>query len=365
MREWRKPDIKMDTNKFFTEIGNDSPYVKAAFEGFAGSGKTYTAAQVAIGLYKQTKSEKPVVIFDTEKSSRFLKPIFTEAGIKVLVKESRQLIDLVETMKFCSSGGSDILIIDSITHIWESFVNTYKVEMKRDFIQFQDWNYLKTTWKSEFSEPLVQARYNIMFTGRAGFEYEQQTNDVTGKKEIVKSGIKMKVEGETAYEPDILILMERFEKVLDDDKQVWREATILKDRSGTIDGKTFKFTAADDSGYVWQCFKPMFDYLSSDVVPQRENSEGDTAKMIQKPGNNPDYKHKQTVLLEEIQGIFDLNFPKSTAEAKSIKAKLIQDAFGTMSWSKIEKMNIEELDFCRERLVEYIEKLKQEAEVNA
>lgn len=350
---------------FFTEIGNDSPYVKAAFEGFAGSGKTYSAAQVCKGLFQEVKSEKPIVIFDTEKSSRFLKPIFTEAGIKVLVKESRQLIDLVETMKFCAGGGSDILLIDSITHIWESFVNTYKVEMKREFIQFQDWNWLKTTWKSEFSEPLVQARYNILFTGRAGFEYEQQTNDVTGKKEIVKSGIKMKVEGETAYEPDILVLMERFEKVLEDDKQVWREATILKDRSGTIDGKTFRFSAKDAPDYVWECFKPMFDYLSADVVPARENTEGDTAKMIQQPSRNPEFDHKRKVLLEEIQGIFDMNFPKSTAEAKAIKAKLTQDAFGTTSGSKIEKMNIEELEFCRERLIEYITKLKQEAELNA
>lgn len=355
----------MDTTKFFAEIGNDSPYVKAAFEGFAGSGKTYSAAQVCIGLHGEIKSTKPIIIFDTEKSSRFLKPLFDTAGIKVLVKESRQLIDLVETMKFCANGGSDVLLIDSITHVWESFVNTYKLEMKRDFIQFQDWNWLKTTWKAEFSEPLVQARYNVIFTGRAGFEYEQQTNDVTGKKEIVKSGVKMKVEGETAYEPDILILMERFEKVLDDDKKVWREATILKDRSGTIDGKTFRFSASDAPTYVWDCFKPMFDYLSADVVAPRENNEGDTGKMIQQPSHNPEYDHKRKVVLEEIQGIFDMNFPKSTAEAKAIKAKLTQDAFGTTSSSKIEKMNVEELEFCRERLVEYIEKLKQEAELNA
>ena len=50
---------------FFTPIGNTKPYFKAAFEGFAGSGKTYTAALVAIGLHKKIQSKKPVVIFDT------------------------------------------------------------------------------------------------------------------------------------------------------------------------------------------------------------------------------------------------------------------------------------------------------------
>lgn len=348
---------------FFVEIGNDSPYVKAAFEGFAGSGKTYSAAQVCKGLHQQIKSEKPIIIFDTEKSSRFLKPIFTQAGIKVLVKESRQLIDLVETMKFCADGGSDVLLIDSLTHVWESFVNTYKAEMKRDFVQFQDWNYLKTKWKAEFSEPLVQARYNILFTGRAGYEYSNETNDVTGKKEIVKSGIKMKVEGETAYEPDVLVLMERFEETLTDKKAVWREATVLKDRSGLIDGKTFKFAADDASGYVWECFKPMFDYLTSDVVPQRVSPEGDTAKMIQKPGNNPEYDHKRKVLLEEIISVFEENFPKSTAEAKAIKAKITRNVFNTGSWSAIEKMNIEELTFCLERLPLEIATCKENTEL--
>lgn len=346
----------MEANKFFTEIGNDSPYVKAAFEGFAGSGKTYTAAQVAIGLYKQIASTKPVIIFDTEKSSRFLKPLFDAAGIKVLVKESRQFIDLVETMKFCNGGGSDILLIDSLTHVWEVYLDAYKTKMKRDFIQFQDWGILKGTWKKEFSEPLVQSHYNILFTGRAGFEYEQQTNEVTQKKEIVKSGIKMKVEGETAYEPDVLVLMERFEKVLNDDKKVWREATILKDRSGLIDGKTFSFDASNASGYVWECFKPMFDYLCTDVVAPRANSEGDTTKMFSDP-NNPEYAHKKKVVLEEIEGLYSLHFPKANGETKAARAKATEAAFGTLSWAKIEKMNIEELEFCRERLLAEIETL--------
>jgi hypothetical protein len=50
----------------------------------------------------------------------------------------------------------------------------------------------------------------------------------------------MKVEGETAYEPDMLVLMERFEEVLGRDKKVWREATIVKDRSTVLDGKTIQ-----------------------------------------------------------------------------------------------------------------------------
>ncbi|MDD3690319.1 MAG: hypothetical protein PHI81_09845, partial [Synergistaceae bacterium] len=80
-------------------VANTKPYFKAAFEGFAGSGKTYTASLVAIGIHKRIKSTKPVIIFDTEKASKFLKNIFQENGIELLVREARSLADLKETMR--------------------------------------------------------------------------------------------------------------------------------------------------------------------------------------------------------------------------------------------------------------------------
>jgi hypothetical protein len=43
-----------------------SSYLKAGIMGFAGSGKTYTAASVAIGLHKLTKSDNPMFFLDTE-----------------------------------------------------------------------------------------------------------------------------------------------------------------------------------------------------------------------------------------------------------------------------------------------------------
>ena len=66
----RSSSAKVDED-FFTAIGNTKPYFKAAFEGEPGTGKSWTAALVAIGLHKKINSKKPIVLIDTEKASKF------------------------------------------------------------------------------------------------------------------------------------------------------------------------------------------------------------------------------------------------------------------------------------------------------
>jgi hypothetical protein len=104
----------------------------------------------------------------------------------------------------------------------------------------------KTTWKKQFSDPFVTDPYHIIMTGRAGYEYDYERSEDTGKRELHKTGIKMKVEGETAYEPDMRVLMERYEEVLGKVKRVWREAKIVKDRSTILDGKTIQNPRFED-----------------------------------------------------------------------------------------------------------------------
>ena len=106
-------------DNFFTPIQNTKPYLKIGFEGKAGSGKTYTAAEIAIGLHKRIDSKKPVVVFDTEESAKFLNKKFAANGIDALVRRSRSLADLKTTMDKMREGAGDILIIDSITSVWD------------------------------------------------------------------------------------------------------------------------------------------------------------------------------------------------------------------------------------------------------
>jgi len=328
---------------FFMEVANTKPYFKAAFEGFAGSGKTYTSAIVAIGLHKKIKSKKPIVMFDTEKAAKFLKRVFNEAGIELLVKESRTLADLRESMRILREQQvSDIFIIDSISHVWEDTVEAYKRKVNRSHLQFQDWGILKPMWKSEFSDPLVRDPYHIIMCGRAGYEYENEINADTGKREIYKSGIKMKVEGETAYEPDILVLMERFEEILGRDKEVYRQATVIKDRSTLIDGKTFVNPDFSD-------FEPAIDDMLASPV-KREIVERDSTSLFRTEEDKREYIRHKEIVLEKIANELFKAWPSTGAADKKKRIEVSETVFGTNSWEEIKSKGLAELEAGLDKL---------------
>ncbi|MFA5232108.1 MAG: AAA family ATPase [Candidatus Paceibacterota bacterium] len=327
-------------DNFFTPIGNTKPYFKAAFEGFAGTGKTYTAALVAVGLHKRIKSKKPVVIFDTEKAAKFLKPVFAENGIEVLVRESKSLGDLRITMqKMRNEGISDILIIDSISHVWEGFLKAYAEKVRRTSLQFQDWGIIKPTWKAEFSDPFVHDPYNIIMCGRAGYEYDFEKNEDTGKKELIKTGVKMKVEGETAYEPDMLVLMERFEEMEGGSlKGVYRQAKIIKDRSTLLDGKTFENPTYAD-------FAPSVEAMLNNPLPRDTvvMPESDTGLLFRTEEEKADWRRERDKWLEELDGLLIRIAPGAVGRDKQLKLDLLDRVFGTTSMTAIGEFRPEQI----------------------
>jgi hypothetical protein len=199
----RRQSLQLSVPKIHSSpIGNTKPYFKAAFEGEPGTGKSWSAALVAIGLHKKIKSKKPIVLIDTEKAAKFLVPLFKEHGIEAMVRETHSLADLVTAMKLCSEGYSDIMVIDSITHIWMDFQEAYKRKLNRQTFQIQDWMAIKSDWNRNFSIPLVQSPLHIIATGRVSDRMEQEV-DEDGRKEFTKTGVKMQAEKNVAYEFDV------------------------------------------------------------------------------------------------------------------------------------------------------------------
>lgn len=324
----------------FTDLTNDKPFLKIGFQGFAGDGKTFTAALLAIALHKKIKSTKPVAIFDTEHAAKALKPLFEQNKVKAQSTKERSLAALSKAIKWCEDGGSDILIIDSLTHVWEHFLNAYMTQKNRRQLQFQDWGILKPKWKNEFSTPFVDAKVHILFTGRAGYTYDNELikDEETGKerREIHKSGIKMKVENETAYEPDILVLMESVENLLTDPKTIYRTATILKDRTNTIDGQTLNWDGKK-KGVDFEDFKPAINaLLDGKVVERTEERIEDNFSTAE---NKQYYAAKERErLIADLEGLFSLMGLGTGAKDKQFKTYCLKNVFGVLSVEALETL---------------------------
>lgn len=338
-----------DYTNFFTPIGNTRPYMKVAAHGIAGSGKTYTCARIAGAIHTLRKSIKPLVIFDTETSSKFLKPYFAEHNIPVLVKESRQLADLITTMQFCEDGNADVLLIDSITHVWENFLEAFKAKKGRSFLQFQDWGTIKPYWKSQFSDRVVMGRYDITFTGRQGDTYET-VEDENGKKELVKSGVKMKAETDTAYEPDLLLMMERNQEYDKDHNLItYRTAQVLKDRSALIDGKVFRNPTFKD-------FKPVYDWLTTDVSSPIQTQGGDDRDLVNSEEDHREERNRQKIMLERVWAILDKHAGGTKKEDKARRLELMELAFhGETSELAVSQMSLDQLAGAYDTLKETLE----------
>ncbi len=217
-------------------------------------------------------------------------------------------------------------------------------------LEFQDWGVIKPTWKSEFSDPFVRDPYHIIMTGRAGYEYENEINKETGKREIYKSGVKMKVEGETAYEPDLLVLMERMQEMEGGSiKKVTRQGIVIKDRSTVIDGKVF-----DNPTYKY--FAPSIDVMLEAPEKLETTAERDAGALFRTEEEKYEWKQQKKRWLEEIENYLVSVWPGQSADQKKLKIDAIKYAFDTMSWTVVESLRPEQLETGFKRIQDFVQK---------
>ncbi len=323
----------------FQEAVNQQAYLKAGLLGFAGAGKTYTAALMAKGIVERLKAKKPVFFLDTETGSDFLVPKFKEWDIPFYVSKSRAFTDLVDGVK-AAEGNAGVLIIDSISHFWTELQRAYMKANNRKRLLFQDWGPLKETWAG-FTDLYLNSRVHIVMCGRAGYEYDYFT-DEAGAKVLEKTGTKMKAETDMGYEPSLLIEMIRDRRENQDkavEAKLWDHvAIVLKDRTSRIEGQRFV-------NPTFENFKPVFDYLNIGGEHVGVVTDKDSTKLFEKGSEENFYEQRRQkeVLLEEIQGELLSAFPGQSSEDKKIKTDLVFEAFGTRSWTALAELEIGKL----------------------
>ena len=319
----------------FKPADNSMAFFKAGFMGEAGSGKTHTATLAMIGLVQHLKkrgiagSNRPVYMLDTEQGSAWIKPMFDEAGIPLMVAKTRAFKDLVPAVRDAERNASG-LFIDSITHFWEDLQNSYMNQRGRTRLEFQDWAVLKKMWRT-FSDAYVNSELHCILCGRLGFEYETVEDD-RGKKQIEKSGVKMQAEKSLGYEPNILVWMERDTDLVT--KKVTRTATVLKDRSQRLDGQQYP-------NPTFATFLPHIEFLSlggkHETVDTSRTSE-DVIPDDDAPMQSDMKSIRRQIVIDEIQALMVKHYPSTTAEDKKAKAALLVTHFKTTSWTEVERL---------------------------
>jgi hypothetical protein len=321
-------------------LGMGQGFLKAGFLGFPASGKTWTAMLLAVGLKRYLKIPGPIAMYDTEGGSEFVAPtVKKETGVDLMGVKSRAFDDLLGLTREAEGEGVSVLIVDSITHVWRELCLAYmkrlndqlvaKNRRPKNRMDIQDIMAVKEIW-ADWPDLYLNSKLHIIICGRAGFEWDMETNEETGKKQLVKTGVKMKVESEFGFEPSLLVEMERVQDMEAEKASLIHQATILKDRFNVIDAKT--------------CANPGFDFFLPHIkllVPGAHSPIDTSVKSdvhVDEDGN-PEWqreRRERVILCEEIQGLLVKYYPGQSAKDKAAKTELVEKAFGTRSWTKVE-----------------------------
>ena len=239
--------------------------IKVGIYGKQGSGKTFTSLLFAEGLAR--KEGKRIAFVDTEGGTDFYtkkvlsRPVHPEAFDFDAIY-TRSLSEVLKEVKAIDFNEYGVIVLDSITHIWEAAKGAYEGKrVGNDAIPLNAWADIKRPYK-ELINFLMNCNAHVFVVGREGLETENEK----GNLNII--GTKMKAEGETAYEPHILIHMQQMRK--DDHATNTAKGTILayfeKDRTGLFNCKSV-------SNPTYKDLEPAVQLLSGDEQRHLDSEE--------------------------------------------------------------------------------------------
>lgn len=221
----------------FRKAKAEQAALKVGVYGPPGSGKTFTTLLLAEGLAGLTG--RRVAYVDTERGTDFYCKAVPARNVHPDAFDfdamyTRSVTEVLSAVRGLKQDEHSVVVIDSITHIWEACIASYTGRTtKANTIPMQAWGRIKKPYK-ELMGLLLSSPMHVFILGRQGTEYS--TDEET--EELKAVGLKMKAEGETPYEPHILIRMERIraKRTSEVDSVI---AYAEKDRTGVLAGRSF------------------------------------------------------------------------------------------------------------------------------
>lgn len=205
--------------------------IKLAMFSRAGCGKTFTALLFAEGLAKH--EGKRIAYVDTEHGTDFyVMPVADRSphpeAFDVDAIYTRSIAEVTAACKSLDPNEYGVIVIDSITHLWENAIASYQgKKTKAGTLPIHAWGKIKKPYKA-LEAWLMNSPFHVIWCGREGTEFGK---DEEGKDTSL--GPKMKAEGETAHEPNILL---QLTTELRGGQTVYR-AWAVKDRTGILSSR--------------------------------------------------------------------------------------------------------------------------------
>src|SRR4249920_1056748 len=179
--------------------------LKMALYGPAGSGKSFTALLLAEGLAQMAQGKR-VAFVDTEQGTAFYNQEVPgrqhhPKAFDFDVLHSRSITEVLAALRTIDPAKHGVVVIDSISHLWDSCKNAYSGKTTRQgSIPFHAWGAIKKPYR-DLMHMLLTAPYHVLICGRQAVEYAE--DEATG--ELAGVGYRLRAEGETGYEPDVLL----------------------------------------------------------------------------------------------------------------------------------------------------------------
>jgi hypothetical protein len=248
----------------FTKPTSLKSALKLALYGPAGSGKTFTALLLAEGLTCQ--AGRRVAVLDTEQGTAFYgqavprRAAHPEA-FDFDVLHTRSVTEALAALHSFDPGVYGAVVIDSISHLWDACRNAYSGKLtKHGGIPLHAWGAIKKPYR-ELMNLVLSLSVHAILCGRQGVDYGEDE----GTGELKQVGFRLRAEGETAYEPDVLVRMEAHKA------NRHQPATILahveKDRTGILAGSTIEWPTFE------KLAKPLLGLLGTKQAPVHSDDQ--------------------------------------------------------------------------------------------
>lgn len=187
-------------NLSFQKASKKSSRLRLSLIGVAGSGKTYTALNIAHHL------GGPVAVVDTERGSASKYSDVFEFDVLELDSFSPQMY--IEAIQAAEEAGYNVLIIDSLSHAWTGRDGaldqvTRATKRSQSGNTFAAWRDV-TPMHNAMVDAILNARMHIITTMRAKTEYVQEKNEKTGKITVRKVGLAPVQRDGLEYEFDVV-----------------------------------------------------------------------------------------------------------------------------------------------------------------